>query len=295
MKNLILIINEKGSYGRHLGATLFSVLENSNENWNVNIIYENLSKDSMNKINEIVLSQDSKVNFIKLEKKILEKFKVGEGTHLTSIVFARLYIPEILKEENRAIYLDCDIIVLKPLEDLYTIDLKGKSIGVILDGNKDQKSSLKRLRLHEDRSYFNAGVMIMDLKKLRENKKFIKTIDYALNPDRELQLNEQDALNIIFENDYIEIEKKWNYTHGNSEENTLTIDEIGAIHFTGDIKPWDCRNYSPYKEKYWHYLDKTPWSGVKEENKSLKNILTREMIRFKLKTREIRYLIKGKK
>ncbi|WP_407535946.1 glycosyltransferase family 8 protein [Cetobacterium somerae] len=160
---------------------------------------------------------------------------------------------------------------------------------------KNQKSSLQRLNLSLDRTYFNAGVMVMDLKKLRENGKFLKTIDYCLNPDRELQLNEQDALNIIFENDYMINDIIWNYTHGNSEENSYDESEIGIVHFTGDMKPWDCRSYSPYKDLYWKYLNETPWKGFEEENKTVRNILKRELVKFKLKTRKIRYALKGKK
>lgn len=295
MKNLVLIINERSSYGRHLGTTLLSVLKNSKENWNIYIIYENLSKETKDRLNIIANSYKSNVDYIEINKKDLEKFKVGEGTHLSSIVFARLFIPELLKTESKAIYLDCDIIVLKPLEELYNMDLSGKSIGVILDGRKDQESSLKRLNLNLNRTYFNAGVMVMDLEKLRDNNKFLNTIEYCLNPDRELQLNEQDALNIVFENDYATNEVIWNYTHGNSEENSYLESEIGVIHFTGSVKPWDCRSYSPYKYLYWKYLNETPWKGFKEENKTIKNIIKRELIKFKLKTRKIRYALKGKK
>lgn len=295
MNNLVLIINEKNSYGRHLGATLLSVLKNSKVDWNINIIYENLSFETKYRLDEIVKYYNSKINYIEMDKEILKKFKVGAGTHLSSIVFARLFIPEFFKKEERAIYLDCDIIVLKPLEELYNMDLNEKSIGVILDGQKDQKSSLSRLNLSLNRTYFNAGVMVMDLKRLRENSKFLKTIDYCLNPDCELQLNEQDALNIIFENDYMINDIVWNYTHGNSEENSYSEKDIGIVHFTGDIKPWDCRSYSPYKYLYWRYLNETPWSGFEEENKTLKNILKRELVKFKLKTRKIRYILKGKK
>lgn len=292
--NLVLIINDKKDYSRHLAATLISVLENSRESWNIKIIYENIPEENKQKILEMVNRFSSKINFIKMEKKELEKYRVGEGTHLTSIVFARLYIPELLKEERRAIYLDCDLIVLKPLEELYNIDLEGKSIGVIPDGKNDQKSSIERLGLSKDRVYFNAGVMVMDLEKLRENGKFRKTMEFCLNPDRELKLNEQDALNIIFENDFKTNDIIWNFTHGNSEENS-DIKDIGIVHFTGDIKPWDCRNFSKFKKLYWKYLRKTPWRDYGEENRSIKNIFQRELIKLKLKTRKFRYAIRGKK
>lgn len=54
MNNLVLIINEKNSYGRHLGATLLSVLKNSKVDWNINIIYENLSFETKYRLDEIV-------------------------------------------------------------------------------------------------------------------------------------------------------------------------------------------------------------------------------------------------
>ncbi|WP_298064975.1 hypothetical protein [uncultured Cetobacterium sp.] len=69
MKNLVLIINEKNSYGRHLGATLLSVLKNSKENWNVNIIYENLSLETKSKLSEMIKSYGSKINYIKWIKR----------------------------------------------------------------------------------------------------------------------------------------------------------------------------------------------------------------------------------
>ena len=56
MKNLVLIINEKNSYGRHLGATLLSILKNSKVDWNINIIYENFSSETKRKLDEIVKS-----------------------------------------------------------------------------------------------------------------------------------------------------------------------------------------------------------------------------------------------
>lgn len=292
--NLVLIINDKDDYTRHLAVTLASVLENSNEIWNIKVIYENLPHKNIKKLNEFMKKYSSTIEYIKIDRGQLEKFKVGEGTHLTSIVFARLFIPEILKNEDRAIYLDCDLIVLKPLEKLYNMDLDGKSIGVIPDGKKDQKSSLKRLELDNERIYFNAGVMVMDLEKLRKNKKFEKAMEFCKNPDRELKLNEQDALNIIFENDFKVNDIIWNYTHGNSEENNKNLDEIGIIHYTGDIKPWDARCLSKYRKLYWKYLKKTPWNYYKEENWSIKNIIKRELILFKLTTRKYRYRLKGK-
>ncbi|MGL6066720.1 MAG: glycosyltransferase family 8 protein [Cetobacterium sp.] len=293
--NIVLLINEKNDYGRHLGATLLSVLENSNMKWNIYVVYLNLSEKSKQNIEKIVKKYKSKLKFIKLDPKELERFIIDQDGYLDLIVFGRLYIPKILSEEKKALYLDCDIIVQKPLEELYQKDLNGYSILAVPDGKKDQKLSKKRLGMKEEKKYFNAGVMLMDLEELRKNNFFEETIKYCLNPDKELELNEQDALNIIFENNFKSEEIVWNYTHGHNEENDKNLAEIGIIHFTGSSKPWHCKNYSQYKKIYWKYLNMTPWKGYKEEDRSLKNILKREMTILKLKTRKLRYRLKGKK
>ncbi len=294
MLNLVFVINDKNDYARHLGATLISVLLNTKEKWKVYIIHKNLSNKNKEIITSIIKEKNCEVQYIKISENLLEKFEVGKGTYLDTIVFARLYIPEFLKNEKKAIYLDCDIIVKNKLEELYNLNLNEYSILAIPDGLKDQKSSKERLNLNENKIYFNAGVMVMNLEKLRENKLFEKTSYFCNNTKLKLLLNEQDALNIIFENNFMRGEVCWNYTHGNYEEYKLSKEEIKIIHYTGDKKPWDCSDYSPYKKEYWKYLNKTPWKGVKEEGRSFKVVLLRILTILKLKTRKYRYKLKNK-
>lgn len=293
-RNLVFLLNERGSYGRHLGTVLVSIFENSKVFWNVHIIYIALSQNSRQKLETLKAKYPMKFNFIKLEDTLMEKFSVGEGTYLDKIVFGRLYIPNLLKNEKKALYMDIDMIVNQPLENLYDIDLGEYSIGAVPDGIWDQDQSRERLGMEEKQIYFNAGIMLMDLEKLRKNKIFHRGIEYCLKPDRELKLNEQDALNILFENNYFKLPLKWNYTHGHSEEQNLKLREIGVIHYTGAIKPWDCRTLSPFKKNYWKYLKMTPWKEWKEENRSLGNMLKRELSLLKIWSRKYRNKIKRK-
>ncbi|MGL6063961.1 MAG: glycosyltransferase family 8 protein [Fusobacteriaceae bacterium] len=292
--NLVFLINDKNNYARHLGATLMSVLLNTREKWKIYVIYTVLSEENMIKITSLVKEKKCEVEYIKITEKLLDKFSVGKGTHLDIIVFGRLYIPEILKNEKKAIYLDCDIIVKSPLEELYNINLDEYSILAIPDSVKDQELNKKRLKLSKEKIYFNAGVMVMDLDKLRENKLFEKTAYFCNSNKEELLLNEQDALNIIFENNFKCGGIEWNYTHGNCEDNKISKEKINIIHYTGEVKPWDCADYSPYKKEYWKYINKTPWRGVKEEGRSFKVVLLRIITILKLKTRKYRYKIKNK-
>lgn len=293
--NLVFLINEKNEYARHLAAVIASIMEQSKVFWNIYIIYTELSRNSKEKLMQLEKKYHLKLNFIQLQNEMIEQFELGKGTHLNKIVFGRLFLPNIISDEERAIYMDIDMIVNKPLEEVYEADLENFSIGAIPDGVKDQKLSKRRLKFSEEKIYFNAGLMLMDLKKLRKNGMMNTVIEYCANPDMELKLNEQDGLNIIFENDFKELPQIWNCTHGVLEEKKYSLNEIGIIHYTGEIKPWDCRDHSPFKNEYWKYLNMTPWKGYKEENFSFKNIVERELTRMKLKTRKYRYILKKEK
>lgn len=294
-RNLVFLINEKNEYARHLGSLIASIGENTQTLWNMFVVYIELSEKSREKLSIIADRYGYKIKYIKLPEEELEKFQLGEGTHLDKVVFGRLYIPELLKNEKKALYMDIDMTVLGDLNDLYRMNLENHSIGAIPDSPGDQKLSKERLSLPEEKIYFNAGIMLMNLEKLRENRKFQEVVKYCMKPDRALMLNEQDGLNIIFDNKFKTLDYSWNYTHGWSEEYKLSLKEIKLIHFTGGIKPWDCNNYSPYKRLYWKYLNMTPWKGYSPDNNTVGNIIRREMVKLKLNSRKFRYFFKTKK
>lgn len=283
--NLVFIIDNDENSAAYLAATLASVLENTNRIWNISIIHESFSENNRRKINELMRKYPSKIEYIQVDRKELEKAMIHKGSNLESKNFLKLYIPEILKTADRAIYLEYDTIVLKPLENLYNMDLDGKSIGVIPEGREIQKEKIDSLKLDKKRVYFNSDIIVMDLERLRENRKFKKVLEFCEFPNIKLENFEQDAMNIVFEGDFTINDVSWNYTLENSEENEMSLDEIGIIHFNEKIKPWDCRSTSKYRKFYWKYLRKTPWVFSKEENFSLKNFIEREitLLKYKIK------------
>lgn len=284
--NLVFIVDNDENSAAHLAATLTSVLENTNRIWDIKLIYENFSEKDRKKLNELMKEYPSKLEYIQVDEKELEKAMIHRGNSLKSEKFLKLCIPGILKTVDRVIYLENDAIVLKSLETLYNMDLEDKSIGVIPEGREVQRAKIERLKLNKDRIYFNTGILVMDLEKLRENKKFQKVLEFCEYPNRDLDDFEQDSMNIVFENDFTVNDIIWNYTLENSEEDERNIDDIGIIHYNEKVKPWDCRSTSKYRKFYWKYLKKTPWAFSKEDNFSLKNLLEREITLLKSKIKK---------
>lgn len=299
MRNLVFVVNEKDNYARHLGVVLLSMLKNSNVFWNIYILHLEISEESKEKIKKIAEDFNSKVEFIGLQDSDFSNLKIPSDSYFNKIIYAKLMIPELLKKCEKVILLDCDMVVLKPLEEVYDIDLGDYFIGAVPDSPLDQERSKNRLKLPKDMEYFNVGLLILDLEKLRKNKIFQEVIEYAKQTDVKLELPEQDAMNVVLKNNYYILPSKYNVTHGVLLEKKFLIDNIGIIHYTGEIKPWDERCLHPLRKEYLKYLFLTPWKGYKLENSGLVNMIKRELTMFKLKTREFRYkirrIIKGRK
>ena len=174
----------------------------------------------------------------------------------------RLLIPNIL-ECDKVIYLDCDLAVNIDLKEMWDLDLQGNSItGSIDEGISDtyNKSQIRKI-MGKDTDYLNAGVMVMDLKKIRENHDlFNESIDY-LDAHPKAKMRDQDALNCIFIDDKLTIDRKYNRLASSVSKEEGFGDKI--IHFTGK-KPWKVIRSDVYDE-FWRYFLMMPWMSDPQE------------------------------
>ncbi len=174
----------------------------------------------------------------------------------------RLLVPNVL-DCDKAIYLDCDLAVNIDLKEMWELDLKGNSVAGSMDeGISDtySKSQIRRI-MGKDTDYLNAGVMIMDLKRIREEHDlFNESLDY-LDSNPKAEMRDQDALNYIFLDDKLTIDRRYNRL-----ASSVTVEEgfTGKIiHFTGK-KPWKVIRSDVYDE-YWRYFLMMPWMRDPQE------------------------------
>ncbi len=174
----------------------------------------------------------------------------------------RLLVPNIL-DCDKVIYLDCDLAVNMDLKEMWGIDLAGNSVaGSVDEGISDtySKSQIRRI-MGKDTDYLNAGVMVMDLKKIRENHDlFNESLDY-LDSHPKAKMRDQDALNYIFLDDKLTIDRKYNRLASSVSAEEGFGDKI--IHFTGK-KPWKVIRSDVYDE-FWRYFLMMPWMTDPQE------------------------------
>lgn len=255
---------------------------------------ESLKKDFKNfEINYIDINPEK---FDSLSNSIVGYIKID--------TYFRFLIPQLVTNIDKAIYLDYDIIALKDISELYNIDLEGKLIGAICKEKGEYmspflKKIISKTGIKNIYSYFNAGVLLLDCKAMRENNITEKLFETTKKWNDKVVFADQDILNIVFEDKYKELEEKYNeypYRIKNTQD-------VNIIHYVTEEKPWlvDCPNhwifweyakkYSPYynelMDKRYHYNFVKKIFSIKNARNNYK-IICILGLKFKIKKNKLK-------
>ncbi|SOB91174.1 lipopolysaccharide biosynthesis glycosyltransferase [Ureibacillus xyleni] len=269
--NIVCSINSV--FLQHFCVMAMSVVSNTNHTIHFHIINNDLTNEDKQLVNKVFKKYNYvSVSFYTIEDKLLEDIKI-QAEHLTIQALYRLLIPEILPHSiNKVIYLDSDLLVNSNIANLYDIDVEDYYIAAV---NEIFEPSTILLKLNSSLDYFNSGVMIINLKKWREDAFLQKCLVFAKNNQDKLLLADQDILNGVLKGEWKRIPLEWNLVKGiwiDYQEyckrySKVYIDTIiekpNIIHFTTPSKPWHWLCDHPYKEKYFYYLNITGLSYVK--------------------------------
>jgi lipopolysaccharide biosynthesis glycosyltransferase len=166
---------------------------------------------------------------------------------LTEATYYRVFGAQWLaerKESGRAIYLDADTVPGAGIEQLFSVELDGMALAARSDAPlTGVRQAAARLGKDLD-SYFNAGVMIIDLGHVGTRPALERSIEFAEHHQDTITFFDQCALNVGFADLRASIPDRFN--HLISSGAPLAADAIGehdaqpvVRHFIGPPKPWD--------------------------------------------------------
>ncbi len=191
---------------------------------------------------------------------------------------------------DKAIYLDCDIIVRLDIRELWKIDIDGYCMAAVIDGNVRYKSAFSswrvRCRLNgcDSYSYVNSGVVIMNLAEIRKRGDFFRiSAEWLRKHIHNASCPDQDAYNSIFRGSIKIIDSRFNVISGT---NPGGITENSVLHFAGAVKPWEISGH-PSQTLYWKYYTHSAWG----ENSSREELID-AISSAKLVLRDIFYRLK---
>ena len=175
--------------------------------------------------------------------------------HLSKAAYFRLLISDLILEFDKCIYLDCDLIVYGDLKELYEIDLDDNYIaGVkdchIMENTPYQIEHQCVLGLPTRERYINSGVLVMNLKKMRQDnlvRSFIEQLK------KENWYEDQDVLNFCCYPAIKIIPLKYNLFHFYLGKNISFLYDLPyekwelefdhehpyILHMGGNYKPWN--------------------------------------------------------
>lgn len=227
-----------GTYSSRVAVAMLSVMRKTKSPVCFHILLdESVDEVNRRRLKRVARSNGAEVEFHLLPLNFGKEYISNYYLKLFSTAgLFRMLLPDLLLEVKQVIYLDADIMVNCDLVELWNQHLYGKSIGAVVDsGIKKGRYTSKIIGrgLVEKDKYFNSGVLLMNLNRIREKgnlwEKFLSFIEKNSNA----WLIDQDALNCIFKDDIYFLDSKWN---------TLIIDERAdnpklqpaIYHFAGD-------------------------------------------------------------
>lgn len=290
MNRIPIVLACDDNYAPYLSVALTSIQRNSSEvyNYDVFVLNRNLTEGNKKRI----IDQFSDVNNFSVRfldvNEYIKNHNFQSSTLYPVEIYFRMLIPELLKMYSKAIYLDCDLVVLCDIAELWKEDIGNNFMGAVRDIGMILHYYTKGRQYipHEyftdnledisPDNYFNTGVLIMNLEKFRKELSFEVFAEKV--SQKKWYYPDQDVLNILCNGQICYLDMAWNVTpenRGNRKiENiiaelprNLAISYVESrkspyiIHYALHEKPWRYTLLQDRKlfEYFWKYAMLSPY------------------------------------
>lgn len=252
------------NYIPFLATTLESLIDHSSDKnfYDIKILFTSITDENQEKIKKYERKNVS-IEFVDVTEHV-EKIqnKLYTRDYFSQTTYYRLFIPDLYPEYDKALYLDSDIIILDDIANLFNTDMGNNLVAAAPDGairtvKEFQEYVELVVGMSDYHNYFNAGILLMNLKELRNIRFRLKFI-YLLDVIKFRVAQDQDYLNRICKGRVKLLDSKWNTMPAASETHRAT--EPKLLHFNLN-KPWHLDNI-PYEEYFWKYAKKTEFCDL---------------------------------
>lgn len=272
--NIVLATDD--NFVQHCSVTMLSILKH-NSDVVFYILTEGLSENNVSMLNNIVAENGGDIYICNVDKEIVKRFPMpaDADAHISVATYYRLLTEFILPQSvDKYIYMDCDMVVRGNMLELWNENVEDYAIGAVFQSvSLAQEQDKNRLGIPEKNGYFNAGLLLVNLKYWRENNISKRLLDFVENSYSRIKQHDQDVLNAVLYNEVKPISYTWNYLPQFFNKTQLRfksyvnysmeVENPIIIHFVSAPKPWDYGCTHPYKQEYYKYLQMTPFANYR--------------------------------
>lgn len=282
-KESALIVTSSGDYyAPILSVWLQSILDysNSEHNYDIVVLEEGISQNNRQLLQSMVAKYPNIcLRFCNVAAQ-LKGLNWNNWNHTNCLTYARFLIPELFPDREKAIWSDADLVFRRDPFDLYSEDVSDYFLAATKDvrssgmlnypSDPQMKNFTEILKLDDPYSYFQAGVMLLNLEKFRRHF----TTEFFLHEAKRTDLRwlDQDILNILCQGQVKFLKLNWNVTvpahipietfapADIEQEYKLAQEAPWVIHYAGNLLPiskpdvsyacdfWQCARRTPYYE-----------------------------------------------
>ncbi|WRS27300.1 DUF4422 domain-containing protein [Oscillospiraceae bacterium MB08-C2-2] len=281
IKNNVIVFSSSDFFCPYLAVALGSLVEHSTEqeNYDIIILEKSISELNKKKLKSIFKKANFSLRFINVKTIVYNaKFYLPEDNEeLSEETYYTILVPWLLENYKKALVLDCDILIKDDLSKLYTLNLQDNYIAaakeILFHGflnnpyiNVDKsitKYCKENLGLKDEYSYFNAGVLLINLEAFRA-KFTLKSLLQQISQNN-FRIVEQDLLNKICEGKIVNLDYRWNFMACISDETKpqlslvsenekklydLASESPSILHYITQCKPWKYPELQ-YADEWW--------------------------------------------
>ncbi|HEX7790084.1 MAG TPA: glycosyltransferase family 8 protein [Afipia sp.] len=256
-------------YAPHAAATVQSILAATpGADFRFTIIHDGLSSERRNGIE--LTAPKSTFHWVQIGDADIPAYASRE--HFSRAILFRLGLADAAPSDcDRMLYVDTDVICTRDIRDLWVTDMGGAPIAAVQDCFVKPDEFAKRWDLDPAApSYFNSGILLIDMNRARSEGAFKHAIDFVARHAAEVRFADQDALNFAFWGRWKKLDIVWNAQRHMAipaliadlaPDMRLNGRQPAIIHFTGPEKPWTPNTYHPWSWLYWRAVRKTVFAA----------------------------------
>lgn len=257
--------DKDGHYSVWVGTVMQSILEHTDSRICFHILHdETLSSDNKYKLEKVAYNGSSIAEFHKIDENDFSVVK-NQMSRFTIGAMFRCSLPKLLPDLNRIIYLDADLFVNRDIKELWDVDVREYCLAGVVDEGVNIHNYPRILNKYPEikkESYFNSGVLYMNLKKLREFGGLKKLVLDFLIENPEAGLPDQDALNVLFHDKVLYLDDSWNqfvfiHRKDNVEKDNVEKLDKAIFHYAGTLLM--LYSHSQIDLEYFRTICRTPW------------------------------------
>ena len=260
------------NYVRYCATSILSLLENSTDIGKIYIIDNKIKIESKKKLNDMISRFNVNIVYIPIDSIV---YDLEKNNDFSISSYARLLMQREIVED-KIIYIDCDTIVVDNIAKLWNINIEDYWVAGVQDALP--KILKKKVGLKKEDRYINARVLLINLKKWKEENLDKRYINFVNEHKGNVVHHDQGLINGVCKNKIYILPPEYNfmsemtyYTAKQlkklySEKNYYTQKELDnakslpvIIHFISKFykRPWIEGSTNPYTTLFLQYMKRT--------------------------------------